>query len=79
MLSTKRLQRTVAQLEHSDKELISKHFIQLWDEYHNETIYHKTLFLNGKIKKSVYDQIAIPKLRAIRDELYQTARVLKAI
>jgi len=79
MLSAKRLQRTLAQLERSDKELISQHFIQLWDEYHNETIYHKTLLLNGKIKKGEYDRIAIPKLRAIRDELYETARVLKAI
>lgn len=79
MLSAKRLQKTISQLPHSDKELISRHFAYLWETYHSETEYHKTLLLNGKIAKRDYDKVAIPKLRAIRDELYQTARVLKAI
>jgi len=79
MLSAKRLQRLMENLPRSDKEILSKRFNYLWETYHSETTYHKTLLLNGKIKKQDYDKVAIPKLRAIRDELYQTARVLKAI
>lgn len=79
MLSAKRLQKTLAKLEQSDKDLISRHFNYLWETYHSETEYYKTLLFNGKIRKREYDEIAIPKLRKIRDSLYETARVLKAI
>ena len=76
MLHTKQLQNTLAKLEHSDKELISKHFNHLWEHYHSEVSYYKTLWLNGRILKRDYDQVAIPKLRTIRNELMQTAKTL---
>ena len=79
MLHTKALQNTLAKLEHSDRELISKHFNHLWNLYHNEVSYYKTLWLDGKICKYEYDQVAIPKLRNIRNELMQTAKILGRI
>jgi len=79
MLSAKRLQKAMENLPLSDKEILSKQFAYLWESYHAETEYYKTLWQNGRMKKSEYDKVAIPKLRAIRDRLYETARVLQAI
>lgn len=76
MLHIKQLQKTVTRLEQSDIDLLRKHFSKLWDHYHSETSYYRTLYHNGRMKKEEYDQVAIPKLRNIRNELLRTAKLL---
>lgn len=75
-IGLKTLETTVSKVHPTDRDILSKHFNELWEKYHSETEFYRTLKDNRQITLTQYRQVAIPKLRKVRDELQSLARVL---
>lgn len=75
-IGLKTLSNTVAKISSADRGILTKQFNAYWELYHSETIYYRTLWENGHITLTQYRQVAIPKLRKVRDELQGLAKVL---
>jgi hypothetical protein len=78
-IGLKTLTNTVAKVNPTDRGLLSKQFNAYWQMYYEETLYWRTLWENGRISLGEYRNIAIPKLRNIRNELQKAAKTLISI
>jgi hypothetical protein len=79
MLHVKRLIKAVGKVPPAHKGLLKEHFHYLFSQYHNEVSYYKSLWANGRITLGEYREKTLPKLRSIKNELEQTARVLQSL
>ena len=75
-IGLKTLKNTVAKITPREREILTKYQEHIWALYLRDTAYHRSLWFDGRITKREYDTVAIPRLRKVRDELTQVARVL---
>ena len=76
-IGLKTLTTTVLTLPLPHRDILSKHFNRLWEQYWQESEYWRVLKDNKKITLTEYRKQVIPKLREVRNELQLVAKLLK--
>jgi hypothetical protein len=79
MLHVKRLLHHVEKVPPKNWGILQAHYQSLIRQYQDEVSYYKSLWQHGRISLTEYRKKTLPKLKAIKNELEATAKVLRAI
>jgi hypothetical protein len=78
IIGLKRLEQTVESLTLQQRVILQAQFNQLWEEHTRQRELYVLELSYGSITKGAYRRKIGGKLKRMRDELYQTAKMLRA-
>jgi hypothetical protein len=79
MLHVKRLLNHVSKVPPENRGLLTAQYNYLMKQYQNETSYHRSLWVSGRITLGEFRKVYNPKIKAMKKELETTAKILRGI